>query len=130
VQETAIVIIGAAALAFALGFVWYSPFGLGDAWLEALGKRREELPSPGRAVAGGIVALVASAVALDVVLRVAGVRTIGAGAWMGLAAGVLVAAAMLSDYLFCGFSLRLFAIQAAYRVTYLVLMGVVLSARP
>jgi hypothetical protein len=128
-QDTAITLLGAVAVAFTLGFVWYAPFGLGEAWLDALGKTREELGSPGRVFGGALAALVASAVALDVLMRAAGVHTIPGGAWFGLGAGLVVAAAMLSDYLFCGWSLRLFAIQAAYRVMYLVLMGVVFGAR-
>ncbi len=129
-QDTAITILGAVLVALTLGFVWYSPFGLGGAWLDALGKTREELGSPGRALGGAVAGLVACAVARDLLMRMAGVSTIDGGAWFGFGAGLIAAAAMLSDYLFCGWSLRLFAIQAAYRVAYLVLMGVVLGARP
>jgi undecaprenyl pyrophosphate phosphatase UppP len=130
VQDTAITFLGALVVAFTLGFVWYAPFGLGASWLEALGKSREELGSPGRVLGGTVAALVASAFALDLLMRATGVRTIPGGAWLGLGAGGVAAALMLSDYLSCGWPLRLFAIQAGYRVAYLVLMGVVLGARP
>jgi hypothetical protein len=130
VQETAITILGAVVVALTLGFVWYSPFGLGGSWLDALGKTSAELGSPGRAFGGAAAALVASAVALDVLMRAVGVKTIPGGAWFGLGTGVIASGAMLSDYLFCGWSLRLFAIQATFRVAYLVLMGMVLGARP
>jgi hypothetical protein len=76
---------------------------------------------------GSFAALVVSAVALGVVLRVAGVTTAGAGAWFGLLVSVLVGASMLSDYLFQARPLPLFAIQLGYRVAYLVLMGVLLA---
>jgi hypothetical protein len=130
VQDTAITLLGALVVALTLGFVWYSPFGLGDSWLEAVGKTREELGSPGRMVGGSLAALAASALALDLLMRAADVHTIPGGAWFGLGAGAIAAAVMLSDYLFCGWPLRLFAIQAVYRVLFLLLMGVVLGARP
>jgi Protein of unknown function (DUF1761) len=130
VQETAITVLGALVVAFTLAFVWYSPFGLGGTWLEALGKTSADLGNPARTFGGAAAALVASAVALDVLMRAVGVKTIPGGAWFGLGTGVIVSGAMLSDYLSCGWSLRVFAIQAAYRVAYLVLMGMVLGARP
>lgn|GEM_PF-4347263 len=49
---------------------------------------------------------------------------------MGGIAGALVAAAMLSDYLLCGWPLRLFAIQATFRALYFALVGAALAARP
>jgi Protein of unknown function (DUF1761) len=120
-------IAGATLVAFVLGIVWYAPFGLGEHWLEAVGKRPEDLRGSLRPMAASLLALVVSATALGAVLRVAGVASVGGGAFLGGLAGVLVAAAMLSDYLFCGWPLGLFAIQASYRVAYLVLMGAVLA---
>jgi hypothetical protein len=117
----------AAAVALVLGVVWYSPFGFGDTWLEASERQRAARGSTTGPMLGSFAALVVSAVALGVVLRVAGVTTAGAGAWFGLLAGVLVGASMLSDYLFSAWPLPLFAIQLGFRVTYLVLMGVVLA---
>lgn len=117
----------AAAVAAVLGVVWYSPFGFGDAWVEASERQRAASGASSGPMLGSFAATVASAIALGVVLRVAGISTVGAGAWLGLLAGVVVSASLLSDYLFSAWPLPLFAIQAGYRVAYLVLMGVVLS---
>jgi hypothetical protein len=120
-------VFSAAAVAFVLGVVWYAPFGFGDAFLAAARKKREDLGGAALAMGASFAALVGSAAALHVVLRVAGVETVGGGAAVGTLFGVLIAAAMLSDYLFCGWPLGLFAIQAGYRVAYLALMGLVLG---
>jgi hypothetical protein len=120
-------IAASASVALVLGVVWYSPFGFGDTWLEASERQREASGSPYGGMLGSFVATVASALALGVVLRVAGITTVGAGAWLGLLAGVLVAASMLSEHLFSAWPLPLFAIQAGYRITYLVLMGALLA---
>ena len=115
-------------VALVLGLVWYAPFGFGDAWLEATGRQRERLGGARGPMAGSLVALVVSAVVLGVLIDVAGVTTAGTGAWLGGLAGVLVAAGMLSDYLFCALPLSLFAIQGGYRLAYFVMMGVVFAA--
>jgi hypothetical protein len=120
-------VAAAAFVALVLGLVWYAPFGFGDAWLEATGRQRERLGGAQAPMAASLVALVVSAVVLGILIRLAGIATAGTGAWLGLLAGVLVAAGMLSDYLFCAWPLSLFAIQAGYRVAYLVLMGVVFA---
>ena len=53
------------------------------------------------------------------------------GIGMGLLLGLgIVAMAMLSDALFSGWSARLYAIQAGYRATYLVLMGAICGSWP
>jgi len=47
---------------------------------------------------------------------------------VGLYTGVgFVATSLFSDYLFCGWSMKLFLIQAGYRVSALALMGAVLG---
>jgi hypothetical protein len=127
VESFVLSVFSAAAVAFVLGVVWYAPFGFGDAFLAAAQKKREDLGGAAVAMGTSFAALVASAAALHVLLRMAGIDTVSGGAWVGTTMGVLVAAAMLSDYLFCGWPLTLFAIQAGYRVCYLALMGLVLG---
>jgi hypothetical protein len=121
-------VAAATAVALALGVVWYAPFGFGDAWLEARGRQRERFGASLAPMAGSLAALVASAVALGMLIRFVGVTTAEAGAWLGLLAGAMVGAGMLSDYLFSAWPLSLLAIQAGYRVAYFVLMGVFFAA--
>ncbi|HLB15109.1 MAG TPA: DUF1761 domain-containing protein [Burkholderiales bacterium] len=122
-------ILAAALVAYALGGVWYAPPAFGNAWLRALGKRPEELGSPVRAMAiQFLLTLVTAAVLALLVVRF-GAITWAEGAAIGLVAGVgLVATSLASDYLFCGWSLRLYSIQVAYKLVSLTLMGAILSA--
>jgi hypothetical protein len=129
VYDYVLAVVGGAFVALALGFVWYSPSAFGETWLEILGKRHEDLRGALRPVLRSVGALVLSSIALAVLVELAGARSVGAGALVGGAAGVLAAATTLSDYLFCGWPLRLCAIQAGFRLLYLVLMGIVLAAR-
>jgi hypothetical protein len=130
VNHYAFAVLASVFVAVSLGFVWYAPFGLGDAFLEALGGEDGARAPSARPIAGGVGALALAGVALAVLIDLVGARTVGAGARLGGAAAALVAAVMLSDYLMCGRSLRLYAIQASYRALFLVLMGIAFAARP
>ena len=129
-SELVLWVAAASLVALVLGIVWYSPFGFGDAWVEAVARQREQLRNPLRVMAGSFVALVASGVALGVALKLLGISGVYAGAFCGLLAGVVVTAATLSDYLFAAQPLSLFAVQAFFRLAYLVVMGVVYAAWP
>ena len=118
-------VLAAAIAGMALGAVWYSPVGLGQAWMDALGKSAADLGNPAPAMVGSMLSCLVSALVVEylfVALALSG-PLLGAALGAGLGCG-LVATAMASDALFSGWSLRLYLIQAGYRVSYLLVMGV------
>ncbi len=122
-------ILAAAVAAYALGAVWYTPPVFGNAWLRALGKRREELGRPVRAMTIQLLLTLVTATVLALLVVRFGAITWAEGAAIGLVAGVgLVATSLASDYLFCGWSLRLYSIQVAYKLVSLTLIGAILGA--
>jgi len=122
-------ILAAALAAYVLGAVWYAPPVLGRAWLSALGKRPEELGSPVRAMTIQLLLTLVTATVLALLVVRFGAITWAEGAAIGLVAGIgLVATSLASDYLFCGWSLRLYSIQVAYKLMSLALMGAILGA--
>jgi hypothetical protein len=122
-------ILAAAVAAYALGAVWYAPPVLGDAWLRALGKRREELGSPARAMAIQFLLTLLTASVLALLVVRFGAVTWAEGAAIGLVAGIgLVATSLASDYLFCRWSSRLYWIRIAYQLASLAAMGAILGA--
>jgi len=122
-------ILAAGLAAYALGALWYAPPVFGRAWLSALGKRFEALGSPVRTMAIQFVLTLVAATVLALLVVRFGAITWAEGAGIGLVAGVgLVATALASDYLFCGWSLRLYSIQVAYKLVSLTLMGAILGA--
>ena len=96
-----------------------------------MGKTPEEIePSPMPFVvsffAAGITATILAALVATL-----GIMGYAAGALLGLIVGLgFVATSMSSDYAFCGRRMSLFLIQSGYRVTYVVIMGVVLAGWP
>jgi hypothetical protein len=122
-------ILAAALAAYALGALWYARPVLGRAWLSALGKRREELGSAVRAMTIQLLLTLVTATVLALLVVRFGAITWAEGAAIGLVAGIgLVATSLASDYLFCGWSLRLYSIQVAYKLVSLTLMGAILGA--
>ena len=122
-------IFAAALAAYAVGAIWYALAVLGDAWLRALGKRKEELGSQLPAMAIQFLLTLVTATVLALLVVRFGAITWAEGAAIGFVAGVgLLATGVASDYLFCGWSFRLYAIQVAYKLASLVIMGAVLGA--
>jgi len=122
-------IVAATAAGMILGALWYSPLLFGRAWMESIGKTEEELGSARGPMIGSVLACLLTALALGFLLSAAGVRSPGDGALLGLVVGLgIVFPALLSDNLFCGWGRRLLLIQSGYRVLYIVVMSVILTA--
>ena len=126
-----IAIVVAAVAGMVIGALWYSPLLFGNAWLKAIGKTEDELASPMPAMIGSMFACLVSAFAVAIIVGAFGATTISSGAAVGALCGIgLVATAMLSDSLFCGWGWPLYFIQAGYRVVYLVAMGIIIGGWP
>ncbi len=123
-----VAVLVATVVGFGFGFLWYSRFMFGHAWLAAIGKSKEELGKPAKAMALSFVTTAVTAVVLSLFISWIGVVDMTEGLLVGLYAGAgLVATSLFSDYLFCGRGMKLFLIQAGYRVSTLALMGAVLG---
>lgn len=120
-------ILAATLAGFAIGGVWYGPL-FGNAWLAALGKKLEDLePTPMPYIISFVTSLI-TAFVLAMLILALGVNDVFGGLYLGIAVGVgFIATAMASDAAFCGWGLRLFLIQAGYRVTYSIVMGIILA---
>lgn len=120
-------VIVAAVAAFAVGGIWYTVFG--KAWMDALGKTREDLQgnaTPAYIVSAAGTLLAAVVLALLIVNLPPGGPV--EGAVLGVAAAVaFVATAMLDDALFAGRRLKLWIIIAGHRVVALGIAGAILG---
>lgn len=114
-----------------LGALWYSPVLYGDAWLRSIGKSRDELVSPVAPMLGSLLACVLAATSVEFLVVATETTTLSGGLLLGLVLGIgVVATAMLSDNMFCGWGWPLFFIQSGYRVSYLALMGAICGLWP
>ena len=123
--------IGVATIAaFVLGGIWYGPV-FGRAWMDALGVTEDEIEPSARPFVISFFTALITCIVLAWLMVSLGTTGLVAGALLGLVVGLgFIATAMASDSAFCGWSLKLFMIQAGYRVTYSVIMGAILGVWP
>jgi len=118
----------AATAGYALGGLWYSPALFGPAYIAALGKKKKRRSDPTKPLVVTIFTTLLTAWALALLINTMNITSLLGGAWAGLTIGLgVVAATMLSDYLFANWSAQLFWIQAGYRTIYITLMAVILG---
>jgi len=122
-------VLVATVVAYAIGAAWYAPPVFGNRWMAALGKSKEQLGDPAKLmVAQFFLTLVVAAVLAVVVVRFGAVTWIeGAAVGFVLTVG-LVATSLLSDWMFCGFDMRLYWMQIGYKVVGVTAMGAILGA--
>lgn len=124
-------ILVAATALFILGGLWYTPL-FGKAYRRELGLSdpgEGESPLPdgktfGKALAGQFIA---SLIIAAVLSWLVGNKSAAHGAIVGLAGGVLVAAALLQLYQFEGRSLRHLFINAGYMIVGITAVGAIVG---
>jgi len=122
-------VLVAATVGCAIGAVWYAPPVFGRRWLAALGTAKDQLGDPVKPmVVQFFLALVIAAALAAVVVRFGAVTWIeGAAIAFVLSVG-LVATSALTDWMFCGLSMKLYWLQFGYKIVYITAMGAILGA--
>ena len=114
-----------------LGAAWYSPALFGKAWMAEIGLGEEDLGPGGREIAGSVFSCFVASLAMAMLQQKFGIQGAGSGLCVGATIGLgIVAMTMLSDALFSGWSLRLYAIQTGYRALYVSLIGAIYGGWP
>lgn len=126
-------IVVAAVAAFVLGALWYSPALFGKAWVAANGLTAEKIEamraSAPRAYTVSFLCNLVMAAALCVLLQRIGIVSWLTGAKLGGLVGIGFAATLgLTANMYSDRKLSAWAIDAAYQIAYLVLMGSILAA--
>ncbi len=120
--------IAAAVAAMVIGFVWYSPVLFGTAWMNALGKRMEELGSPKVAVPNALVMNLISALVLTHAIKAMGAETLMEALHiaLGLSVGLIVTNQLMRDR-FHGMSGKLSLINSGNTVVTYLAMGAAIA---
>jgi len=126
-------ILVAAAAAFVLGALWYSPALFGKAWVTANALTEAKIEamraSAPRAYAVSFLCNLVMAAALCALLHRIGVISWLTGAKLGALVGIGFAATLgLTANMYSDRKLSAWVIDAAYQVAYLILMGGILAA--
>ena len=122
-------VLTAAAAAFVIGALWYSPALFGNRWASELGISKEKLGQANMPLIFGsaFVLILAGSAALD--LAIGKQATWLSGLQAGLSIGILfIAGAMGVNYVFARKSFKLFLIDAGYFAVLYAVMGLILGA--
>jgi len=121
-------VLVATIAAYFFGALWYSSVLFGRTWLRALGKSKEELPSPTLPMLINFILAFITALGLALLIKSLGVVTLLGGILIGLVVAIaFIVTNTLSEYLYSGASMKLFWIHAGYRVVYILIMGAILG---
>ena len=121
-------VLVAALAAYFFGALWYSSVLFGNTWLRALGKSKEELPSPTLPMLINFILTFITALGLALLIQGLGIVTFLDGILIGLVVAIaFILTNTLSEYLYTGASMKLFWIHAGYRVIYILIMGAILG---
>jgi hypothetical protein len=121
-------VLAAAASAFVVGGVWYSPILFGRIWLKQIGRTDEELKRRNMGLVFGGSFLLSLIIAFNLAAFLAGPPDLAWGMTAGALAGIgWVATAMGITYLFEAVSIKLFLVNAGYHAVTFVIMGGILG---
>jgi hypothetical protein len=111
-----------------LGFLWYSPVLLGNAWMKQRGLTKSEM-SGGGAFTYVLTALTAlgGAFVLALLLTLADETTIWSGLVVGLLIGISISLKIGMNYLFEGHKLGLYFITIGYHLISYVIAGLIIG---
>lgn len=124
-------VVAATIFAMAFGMVYYMPFAVGNAWLEALGTTVEEINARGgqiQAFAVAIIGALLSVTTIAILVQLTSADTLIGGLVIGALATVgLVLAPMATGYIFEGRPLKLYIINAAENSISLIVIALILT---
>jgi hypothetical protein len=120
-------VVIAVVINMALGSVWYSSLLFGDKWMNLIGKKKEDLSSPGMALGMMVVLAVFWALVVSVLMDWLGVKTYMRGAIVGFVLWLVYALSTLPDYIFSKKPYELFALNAGQYLVQFLLAGAVLG---
>ena len=121
-------VLAAAASAFVIGGVWYSPILFGNAWLRETGLSDAELRKRNMGTVFGTSFTLSLVIAVNLAAFLDGPPNLSWGAAAGALAGFgWVATAIGITYLFESRSFKLFLINAGYHAVTFILMGAIIG---
>ena len=124
-------VVAATIFAMVFGMVYYMPFAVGNAWMDALGTTQEELMARDNHILPFVVAIVGALVSVTTVailVQLTGADTLIGGLFIGAIAAIgLVLAPMATGYIFEGRPMKLYLINAVENSVSLIVIALILT---
>lgn len=131
-----ITVIVAAALSMGLGFIWYSPYLFGKKWIVEMGSNMDALKEKNQSKTGMFriygLSVVTSIITAYILASIFNSIVVVGGLWPILSVGFFLWLGFMVPVLFAGVlfgnnSYTLFAINAGYQLTSILLMSFVIG---
>lgn len=122
-------VLVATVVTMILGFLWYSPILLGNAWMKQRGMKMEDMSGGGPATY--ILTTITALIGVFIVALIASMVddvTVGTGAMIGLLVGLSVSAKIGMNYLFENGTKGLYFITIGYHLVSYLVTGVIIGA--
>ncbi|HSE60813.1 MAG TPA: DUF1761 domain-containing protein [Candidatus Saccharimonadales bacterium] len=121
-------VLFATALAMVIGMLWYSPVLFGKYWQKLIGKKMKDMGDPTASYVATTATALLQTFVLGLLVYGLNATTASDGAAFGLLLWVGIAATTsLSDYVFAGRPLVLWAINQGYYLVLLMANGAILA---
>lgn len=121
-------VVVVAIVSFIIGAVWYAPPVFGNMWMKLLGKKREELGSPGPAFVGGFIGALIFAYVLALLMGYAQAKALIDGVVIGLLAWIgFVITTSAPEVLFAKTPIRLYLINNIHHLVVFLIAGAILG---
>lgn len=121
-------VLFAAVVNMVLGTLWYSPVLFGKYWQKWVGKKTKDMGDPVKSYAITTVSALLQTFVLALLIHYVGAATASDGAAFGLLLWLGIAATTsISDYVFAGRPLPLWALNQGYYLVVLMANGAILA---
>lgn len=124
-------VLVATVFAMTFGMLYYMPFAVGNAWMDALGKTVEDFAARDNHIlpfAIAIIGALLSVTTIAILVQLTGADTVVGGLMIGALTAVgLVLAPMATGYIFEGRPLKLYSINAAENSISLVVIALIIT---
>lgn len=112
---------------YILGFLWYSPFLFGKAWMKSLGKTQDELSFGPKELIGSIIVALIIPLIVAFILELICTWDLIIAVLVSILVFVVMACIMLNSYLYGGMNIKTFLINSGYQICGLLLIGLIIG---
>ena len=120
-------VLVAGVVYYILGFLWYSPILFGKAWMNSLGKTKDEMEFGPKELIGSIIVALVIPLIIAVFLELIGTWDLIIALLVSILVFIVMACIMLNALLYGSMNIKTFLINSGYQLVGLILIGIIIG---